>query len=145
MSNLRQSSGDDYPDAAAKHAEDALVLLNGQRYDGAGYLAGYAVECILKTIVQLESGQILLHHRLTDLSRDALNLASMPAARTSRYVRHPQITNLSYGLPNGWQETLRYRSTGEITGATATAWVEEARRLFNETIIPMRLDGVITP
>jgi HEPN domain-containing protein len=145
MSNLRQSSGDDYPDAAAKHVEDALELLNGQRYDGAGYLAGYAVECILKTIVQIESGQILLHHRLNDLSRDALNLASVPAARTARYVRHQQITNLSYGLPTGWQETLRYRSTGEITNTTATAWVEEARRLYNETIIPMKLDGVITP
>lgn len=40
MSRLRQRNGDDYPDAARKHLEDAKVLLAGSRPDGAAYLVG---------------------------------------------------------------------------------------------------------
>ena len=145
MSNLRQTSGDDYPEAAQKNAQDALELLRANRYDGAGYLAGYAVECALKTIVQVESGEgdRVWGHNLNDLSRSALLFASLPAAKTARYVHLPAITTLSYGLPHGWQETLRYRPMGTIPSETAKAWVAEAERLCNETIASMRLDGVI--
>ena len=54
MSRLRQGNGDDYPDAAGKHMEDSNVLIAGSRYDGGAYLAGYVVECSLKTLIQLE-------------------------------------------------------------------------------------------
>ena len=57
MSRLGQRNGDDYPDAARKHLEDAKVLLAGSRPDGAAYLAGYVVECALKTVVQLATGR----------------------------------------------------------------------------------------
>jgi hypothetical protein len=50
---------------------------------------------------------------------------------------------LRYGLPGGWQEILRYRSPGEITNAKAAAWVTEARRLVDDIVATMRLDGVI--
>ncbi|HSN99958.1 MAG TPA: hypothetical protein VLS89_16800 [Candidatus Nanopelagicales bacterium] len=53
MSNLAYQ-GDDHPEAAAKHLDDAKALLAAMRYDGAGYLAGYVLECSLKTIVLLE-------------------------------------------------------------------------------------------
>ena len=52
MSRLRQGNGDDYPDAAGKHMEDSNVLIAGSRYDGGAYLAGYVVECSLKTLIQ---------------------------------------------------------------------------------------------
>ena len=58
MSHLRQSNGDDYPEAAVKHMQDSGVLLAGGRYDGAAYLAGYVVECALKTLIQLEAGRV---------------------------------------------------------------------------------------
>ncbi len=38
MSNLRQSSGQDYPAASRKHCLDARILLDNQRSDGAAYL-----------------------------------------------------------------------------------------------------------
>ena len=46
MSSLLQQNGDDYPEAAGKHIEDADLLLQAQRFDGAGYLTGYVVECL---------------------------------------------------------------------------------------------------
>ncbi|MRG94456.1 hypothetical protein [Polyangium spumosum] len=53
MSNLASSNGDDYPAAAAKHLEDARTLLDAQRHDGAAYLAGYVVECSLRSVVMI--------------------------------------------------------------------------------------------
>ena len=50
MSRL-QSNGDNFPEAAEKHLEDASVLIAGARYDGTAYLAGYVVECALKTLI----------------------------------------------------------------------------------------------
>ena len=81
-------------------------------------------------------------HNLGTLSGKALNLASLPGAKTARYVNNP-LTKLRYGLPGGWQEILRYRSPGEITNAKAAAWVTEARRLVDDIVATMRLDGVI--
>ena len=39
---------DDFPGAASKHTLDSEVLLAAHSFDGAGYLAGYAVECTIK-------------------------------------------------------------------------------------------------
>lgn len=55
MSNLANSSGDDYPDAAGKHLDDAAALVDAARYDGAAYLSGYVVECSLKTLIVLQT------------------------------------------------------------------------------------------
>ena len=51
MSRLAQPNGDDYPDAAQKHLVDADLLFQAGRFDGAGYLTGYVVECVLKTYI----------------------------------------------------------------------------------------------
>ncbi|HSN99090.1 MAG TPA: hypothetical protein VLS89_12425 [Candidatus Nanopelagicales bacterium] len=53
MSSLALSNKDDYPAAAAKHLDDARALLDAQRLDGAGYLAGYVVECSLRTVIMV--------------------------------------------------------------------------------------------
>ena len=133
---------DDYAAAAGKHVDDAGVLLRSQRFDGAGYLAGYAVECVLKKLIEVEANQVPWIHNLGKLSSRALRLASLPKQRTARYVKHPAVTSLKYGLPGGWHETLRYKAPGTISQAMATSWVNEARRLHSEVIVAMKLDGV---
>lgn len=50
VSNLSYM-GDDHPDAAAKNLDDASALFGARRFDGAAYLAGYVVECSLKTVI----------------------------------------------------------------------------------------------
>ena len=134
---------DDYPAAAGKQVEDAGVLLLNRRFDGAGYLAGYAVECVLKTLILVEKPKVPKIHDLSKLSAEACQLASQPSQRTARYVKSPAVTALKYGFPGGWEESLRYTTPGTISETLATEWFQEARRLHAEVIVPMKLDGVI--
>jgi hypothetical protein len=134
---------DNYPEAAGKHAVDCRVLLMGGRFDGAGYLAGYAIECVLKTLIKVEGGPKILHHDLGQLSSEAIRLASFPSRKTAKYVTRPNVTTLTYGAPDGWRETLRYEPPGVVSATKATAWVDEAQRLHKEVIIAMKLDGLI--
>jgi hypothetical protein len=131
---------DDYPGAASKHVLDCEALLAAGRFDGAGYLAGYAVECTIKTVAKVE-GSALRGHDLSGLSRGALALVALPSARTARYITNPSLTTLSYGDPPGWKETLRYQPDGFVARAEAANWIAEARRLHDEVIVQMRLNG----
>lgn len=119
------------------------MLLSMDRYDGAGYLAGYAVECALKTLIWVETGGAW-GHNLNTLSSKALQLAAVATQKTAAYVKGPTLTALSYGRPGGWEETLRYEAEGTVSEAESRLWVSEARRLHDEVIIPMKLDGLIS-
>lgn len=131
---------DDYPGAASKHVLDSEALLAANRFDGAGYLAGYAVECTIKTVAQIE-GKDLQGHDLGNLSRKALVLAALPSGRTARYLTNPDFTTLTYGDPPGWRHTMRYQAAGFVKQKDAVAWVAEARRLHDEVIVQMKLNG----
>jgi HEPN domain-containing protein len=133
---------DNYPEAARKHVHDSEALLNVKRYDGAGYLAGYAVECTLKTLIFVETRGGGGGHDLSRLSARALQLLILSSKNTASYVKLPGITSLSYG-PAGWRETLRYEPEGTVSQTDSESWVSEARRLHDEVIIPMKKDGVI--
>lgn len=133
---------ENFPEAAWKHVTDSEALLNAKRYDGAGYLAGYAVECTLKTLIQVENPRRFRDHNLNSLSGEVLQLLSLPAQRTAHYVTNPNITSLQYGSA-GWRETIRYEAGGFVSQADSEAWVAEAKRLCDEILIPMKLDGVI--
>ena len=133
---------DDYPGAASKHVLDSEALLAANRFDGAGYLAGYAVECTIKTVAQVE-GKDLIGHNLGELSRKALALVALPSGRTARYLRSPNITSMTYGDLPGWKEAIRYQGVGYVTQTNAAAWVAEARRLHDAVIKQMKLDGVL--
>jgi len=146
MSSRRQTTGEDYPDAALKHCDDARHLLSANRPDGAAYLAGYAVECTLKTVIQVESSNSdpvrTWKHHLNNLSTEAMRLAALPSNKTARYLTHPSITTLPYSNPpSGWKESLRYYSSGTIPNPTAEQWVGEAERLYLEVIGELQKDG----
>lgn len=100
------------------------------------------MECTLKTLIQVESPPAIRVHDLNRLSSEVLRLLSLPAQRTASYVKHSNITWLQYGSA-GWRETLRYEAEGFVSQADSEAWVAEAKRLRDEIIIPMKLDGVI--
>ncbi len=85
MSNLRQPNGDDYPEAARKHVDDAQALLEAARYDVAGYHAGYVVECALKTLLQI-GGAPQWRYDLSALSVQAAALATGGSPQTARYI-----------------------------------------------------------
>lgn len=142
MSGLRLANGDDHPEAAGKHLSDAHVLLPAGRADGAGYLAGYVVECSLKSLILVGAGQPW-GHDLNALGVEALRLAALPGARSARYVPRMTPGHSLYDAAAGWRETLRYREPGAVTPVDAGSWLAEAQAIYESTIAPMRLDGVV--
>lgn len=98
------SRQDDYPAAARRHMFDATVLKGQQHYDGAAYLAGYVVECSLKTLIEMESGPVKRVHDLARL-RDAISDLSRQAdARTARL---PESWRTSCNTPHFLPGSLR--------------------------------------
>ncbi len=142
MSRIKRPNGDDYPEAAGKHLVDASALLGAGRADGAAYLSGYVVECALKSIVSIEGGNAW-GHDLNELSQDALRLAALSGSRTARYVPRMTPRHSLYDAVVGWRETIRYREPGAVTAADATSWVGEAQAVYESTVVPMRIDGVV--
>lgn len=147
MSKLLQTNGDDHPEAAVKHLDDATALLAAGRHDGAAYLAGYVVECSLKTVILLDQGKATWTpgggHDLNTLGAEALRFASLPTARTAKYMPVRTPSHPLYTGAGAWGVGLRYRAPGTIAVTTAQTWLDEARRVFSLTVVPMRLDGVI--
>jgi HEPN domain-containing protein len=141
MSRLRLPNGDDHPDAAGKHFDDATVLLPAGRSDGAAYLSGYVVECALKSLIVVGAGTPW-GHDLNALGQEALRLAALPGARSAKYIPRMNPTHSLYDAASGWRETLRYREPGAVAAADAAAWLAEAQAVYESTIVPMRLDGV---
>lgn len=141
-SNFRQPNGDDYPLASEKHLKDAQVLLEADRHDGAGYHAGYVIECALKTLLQAER-EPTRGHDLSALSRRVANLATGGSPRTARYIPNPPPA-IAYAMPpHGWHETMRYHAPGDLDRAQAQEWVQEAERIYRHIVQQMWLDGVI--
>ncbi len=142
MSNFCHPNGDDYPEAARKHLDDAKALLTAARYDGAGYHAGYVVECALKTLLQAD-GAPARGHNLDALSNQVTALAVGGSPHTARYLPHPPPAIAYATPPAGWQETMRYRAPGDLDQARAQFWVTEASRIYTQSVKEMWKDGVI--
>ncbi|MBI4610663.1 MAG: hypothetical protein HY726_16835 [Candidatus Rokubacteria bacterium] len=143
MSNVAQPNGDDHPEAAGKHLIDSHTLVAAGRSDGAAYLAGYVVECCLKTLVLFQAGAVAAIHDLNSLTSEALKLAALPGSKTARYVPSQTPGHPLYHPANGWAPGLRYRPPGHVAQAEVVAWIAEAELVYNSTIVPMKLDGVI--
>jgi len=130
---------------------DADLLLRQGRYDGAGYLTGYVVECVLKTYILVGQSPSPLakvakadrHHRLNDLSQSALRLAAMPSAQTARYPLKMTTGHPMYDVKTGWREQIRYRAAAAVTAQQAQDWLTEARAVYAPALPQMKLDGVI--
>lgn len=138
-----QANGDDHPEAAAKHLTDCKTLQAQGRSDGAGYLAGYVIECCLKTLIIVDRQPPERIHVLGRLGGEALRLASLPSSRTARYAPWHHAAHPVYDAANGWTEQLRYRPSGQLPHALAQQWVDEAEHVFSRTIVPLKLDGLV--
>lgn len=143
MSKLSMSNGDDHPEAAKKHLDDAYTLFVHNRHDGAGYLAGYVVECSLKSVILLGGQNARKYrHDLNRLSADAINLAVM-TAQTARYIPFQTPGHSMYAAVTGWRETLRYRPESTVSDQDAESWIQEAESVYLSTVAKMWRDGVL--
>ena len=152
MSRLRLPNGDDHPEAARRHLDDALALNRATRPDGAAYLAGYVVECSLKTLILHEMGVTIEHeplpwrggyhgHDLRFLAGQASSAAALAGVRTARYLGSA-LTGFSSAPIAGWVPELRYRAPS-ITPYVASEWLANAQALYQQTVAQMLLDGVV--
>ncbi len=143
MSKLVQSNGDDHPEAAAKNLEDSRTLLVAGHSDGSGYLAGYVVECVLKTLLLAEKGVAMKSHDLAALSSRALLVVSTAGSVTGRHLTPASLTSGIGSVTAGWKETIRYRPSGAVSAQAAQVWLDEADVLFRTVVEPLWLDGVL--
>lgn len=144
MSRIRQPEGDDFPDAARKNLLDAGSLLHADRPDGAAYLSGYVVECALKTLLFVETGQKPpMSHDVAQLRFAAAWVSGVAGAKTAKYFGH---RTRGVGHPGSsigaWDPVMRYR-TESMALQDAGGWYEEANSVYGETLYQMFLDGVV--
>ena len=142
MSRVALPNGDDHPEAAAKHLLDCSLLQAQGRHDGAGYLAGYVIECCLKTLILVDGLAPGFVHFLSALNQEAIRLAALPGSQTARYAPWHSAGHPIYNRASGWDVALRYQPE-HILPALAQRWVEEAHLVFSRTVVPLRLDGMI--
>ena len=142
MSRLRQGNGDDYPDAAGKHLADSKVLMAGNRHDGAAYLAGYVVECVLKTLIQLETGGSPHFHDLSGLCDRLDGLAAQVGARHGKVYLAAEASLRASSVLNDWKPGQRYRAP-EVTANDAGAWYREADVAYRQIMGQLHLAGTI--
>ncbi len=86
---------------------DARTLLEGKRWGGTIYLAGYVVECLLKARILKRYGLTALppeywHHDLERLVDSAGLRTELAQPRSAEIL---QLLTLLYGL---WDVTMRY-------------------------------------
>jgi hypothetical protein len=131
---------DDFASAAARHWEDAQKLFLDNRLDNSAYLAGYAVECSLKVLVQATgTAPRRLGHELAALSGDALLLACLMTPSVRRY-HVPQSADFD-DLVQHWTPEMRYWTTGTVTLSTAETWLRAAEQTYHAIVIEAALDG----
>ncbi len=146
--------GDDHPEAALKHLADATALHEARRYDGAAYLAGYAVECTLKTVLlhdrtydpatkQTNASELSSWHKKLSkrpFGHDLANLlAESVGAEGAKYL--PPIPSTASVL--NWSETIRYRAPHPVDAQQQAYEFLQWAELATESLVRMDLDGVL--
>ena len=113
--------------------------MQNTRFDGAAYLAGYVVECALKTVIEVETSNVSHVHDLNNLQQTVNMLAVQTGARTG-FLYIAAMKSLSRILP--WRPKMRYREP-QVTKNDAETWLLEAEAIYRQIIGGLTLAGVI--
>ena len=113
----------DFQTLAEVRIREALVLLENQCYEGAYYLAGYAVECALKACIARKTNQYdfppdrntinrIYSHNLEWLLREA----GLENALREQCQSNPTFAEY-WGFVTRWSETSRYVASTSMPDA----------------------------
>ncbi len=123
----------DLDSIAAARLEDARVLLAGQRYDGAVYVCGYAVELALKARVC----RALNWQEFPSTSNEFQNYRSFQTHELEVLLRlsgqESRIKQQHFAFWNAvavWKVESRYKSTGSVQPSDAQSMVTAADELL---------------
>jgi len=128
---------EDYKSAAARHWDGVHILSLSHRWQEAAYLAGYVAECSFKALLQASALPDVqrLGHRLTILSKEALELALVLTPAAARYP-------IQSGLAN-WHTEQRYEATAPGREPEFRQMVQQADEIARAILIGMVLDGLL--
>lgn len=112
-----------YSEAAVRHFSDADYLAATGRYDDAGYLIGFAVECAIKHAIQATRPTLDAPHlhlpKLVDGAKKKLQGRQ----------RHPiHVLMEQPGFMFGWTIDVRYFSDGHVSSEDFNRWRQHASR-----------------
>ena len=112
-----------YREVAQLRLEDARVLLESRRFLGAVYLAGYAVECLLKYGITRRQATLHLPEEFEIHKVDRLmNAAGLSPALQSETL----VAAVFSEIADKWGPELRYR--------TKALSSRDASRLYDQTV-----------
>lgn len=120
----------DYRRAAFKRLEEAEYLFSGNLYTGAVYLAGHAVECMLKALLisrspATERSTVFEHCR----RKIGHSLEALHNGLAERGARIPPALGEDYALVLTWANELRYEP-GDEGPEHAESFVKSADKLL---------------
>ncbi|MDA1312673.1 MAG: HEPN domain-containing protein [Acidobacteria bacterium] len=108
----------DFQELAEIRLNDARALLRVKRYDGAYYLAGYAVECALKACPAKRIKQYDFPDRdfvkkaYTHDLAELLRLANIEKEFEREQRKDPDLS-INWNVTKGWTEQSRYERHGK--------------------------------
>lgn len=107
-------------------------MLNNRRWDGAYYLAGYAVECALKACIAKSTERYEFPDKARVNSSYTHDLDQLlDVARLSKTLevargRHPQLAS-NWRLVQKWSEGARYERSTEIEAQALVQAIKEPK------------------
>ncbi len=120
---------------AQARLEDSKILLANDRYDGAGYICGYAVELALKARIC----DTLSWSGYPDTKKEFENLLSFKTHNLDVLLslsgREPAIKQNNFAdwsIVCLWKPESRYSAVGQVSPADAQAFLESVN-----TLLPM--------
>jgi hypothetical protein len=123
----------DWQQIAEERAKDAQALIAVSQWSGAYYLAGYAVECGLKSCVLLRLAGapelIFLERRFSEKCwthnlEDLVELADLAAVRAVAVAGNPAL-EANWQTVKDWSEQDRYRMKTEAQARRLVAAVTD--------------------
>lgn len=109
---------DELKELALIKLEDARVLLENERYDGAYYLCGYVVECGLKACIAKQTKQYdfpdrnIINQSWTHDLTKLVKTAGLESDLDDRMKKDKEFGQ-NWGVAKGWKEDSRYRKHTE--------------------------------
>lgn len=128
--------------AALRHIRDAEHLLDpgpSQSIDQAFHIAGFGPECIRKALLDNETFDTVLGHRL-DPSMET-TLEAILALEISAHRYAPRQWSIRWPALGAWTEQARYEATGARSPGEVGPLVAQAAEAVRETFAELWADG----
>jgi HEPN domain-containing protein len=116
--------------AGKERYEDAQILLEKDRFTGAIYLGGYALECMLKALIINRSPRSKQEHIALKIKEYGHNLDQLRAALKKRQLRLPPVLADDFRTTGGWKTDIRYMGA-KMPKNYAVRFCQSVKRVYD--------------